>query len=234
LKIALEGAVQELASLVSWSWSRSLLTGLCLVSAGCLYDPDDRCGPYQVLNGAEQCVCEPGRVLRDRDCELCPENEQEVDGVCECVDGYSRPVEGQACAPAVEGGLGTRCSASQPCTDPIFGTCQAGGSAGDYCTRRGCTGDDECGTGFACNLLAEPSFCQRAPSGLGLMCSSQDDCAGSDASFCDTFISNACLVPNCSLEAPDCFAGWECCDISSVPIPGIPKSVCVPIGECSL
>jgi hypothetical protein len=41
-------------------------------------------------------------------------------------------------------------------------------------------------------------------------------------------MTHACLVQGCSLDPDDCFAGYECCDLSMF---GIPQ-ICVPKGTC--
>lgn len=198
----------------------------------CLYDAEDRCGPDQELSGTQACVCRDGLVLVGTSCEPCPEHELEVDGVCECEADFERIADGQACTPVVVGGLGAACSPSQPCVDDVFDTCQSGGVAGQYCTRLDCTSDDDCGEGYACNSAGARPFCQRAPLGQGQDCASSSDCEGGDASYCEVFQSKVCLVPDCSLKEQDCFVGWECCDLTSIPVQGLPASVCAPAGRC--
>ncbi len=200
--------------------------------AACLYDESDRCGPNQELSGTQACVCVDGLVLVGTSCVPCPEHELEVDGACQCEIDYERPVEGQACAPIVVGGLGAGCSSTQPCVDPVFDTCKAGGVAGQYCTSEGCAADGDCDAGYACNLRGEKSFCEREPLGQGDECASSADCAGGDASFCEVFQNHVCLVPDCSLQNDDCFAGWQCCDLTALPVSGLPASVCAPEGMC--
>jgi hypothetical protein len=54
-------------------------------------------------------------------------------------------------------------------------------------------------------------------------------CEGKEASFCDSFVSGTCLVPNCTLAPDNCFVGKECCDLSSF---GLPITLCVAAGAC--
>lgn len=65
------------------------------------------------------------------------------------------------------------------------------------------------------------------PSGLGDPCSSDDECTG-DAGYCDTFMSQTCLVAGCSLDPDDCYMGYECCDLSMFGL----GTLCVPEGGC--
>lgn len=203
-----------------------------LLGGGCVYDASDRCGPSQEISPVGACVCLAGLVLKGTACEPCPAHETEQEGLCVCDSGYERLAEGQACEAIIEVGLGTSCSSSKPCADPLFNTCRTGSAAGDYCTREGCATSEDCDSGYACNTRGPTTFCERPPVGQGTACLSNDDCAGTDASFCDSYVSKACLVPDCSLELSDCFEGWECCDLSGFPLPGVPKTLCGPAGQC--
>jgi hypothetical protein len=62
------------------------------------------------------------------------------------------------------------------------------------------------------------------PEGLGRSCTANDDCAGTDATFCDTLITGGCLLEGCALGGSDCPAGYECQDLSMF---GAAGNVCV-------
>jgi hypothetical protein len=66
------------------------------------------------------------------------------------------------------------------------------------------------------------------PTGVGLECTSDADCAGTDATYCETLVSHACVVQGCSVEENDCFEGNECCDLSAFGMP----TLCVLEGRC--
>ena len=207
---------------------------LGLVAGACVYDSDDRCGPHQVLYNDQRCVCEPGAALTPTGCVLCVENE--VPGTsgagCECAPGFSRPAAGMACE-AVPAGLGTACSTAAPivpCSDPVYSHCEADASGAGYCTSTGCTSPADCTGGYACNTSGATSFCQRPPVGLGKACTTPDDCAGTEATFCDTFQTHSCQVQGCSLAPNNCFSGFECCDLSAF---GLPQPLCIPQGACA-
>lgn len=210
------------------------LLAASLFGGGCVYEASDRCGPDQKLSATGLCVCIDGLVLKGTSCEPCAQNEQELDGVCACDVGYERLADGQACEAVVSAGIGASCNSAEPCSDAVFNVCRAGGVGGESCTRDGCATADDCGSDFVCNDKEAVAFCERPPVGQGSSCATSDDCAGTDAPFCESFISKLCLVPDCSLNDQDCFAGWECCDISGVGIPGLPKTICVPTGQCTL
>lgn len=123
--------------------------------------------------------------------------------------------------------LGAECSTDSSCSDPAFNHCEMS-TTGGYCTSTGCS-EGECSGGYACDTSASPSVCRRPPNGLGKSCTSASDCAGTEATFCDTFMAHACLVANCSLEPNNCFTGYECCDLSPF---GVPAPLCVPTGAC--
>ena len=65
---------------------------------------------------------------------------------------------------------------------------------------------------------------EKGPEGLGVPCTSDDDCTGSEATFCDTLITSSCLVQDCALEGSDCPPGYECQDLSGF---GAAGNVCV-------
>lgn len=67
------------------------------------------------------------------------------------------------------------------------------------------------------------------PTGEDESCMTHDDCAGFEASFCDSFVTFTCLVPNCTLAPDNCFAGKECCDLSSFGLP----TLCIADGACT-
>lgn len=54
------------------------------------------------------------------------------------------------------------------------------------------------------------------PMGLGDPCTSPADCAGTEAEFCDTFVTMSCLVMGCELGGSDCEPGYGCQDLSTL------------------
>ncbi len=127
-------------------------------------------------------------------------------------------------------GLGADCSVDEPCQDSSYPHCQLVDGTSGYCTISDCTSTADCEGGYVCDLSASPSYCKRPPLGAGMPCTSNDDCAGTDATYCDIFVSMTCLVENCSLDPNDCFEGSECCDLSAF---GIPQPLCLPTGACA-
>jgi hypothetical protein len=65
------------------------------------------------------------------------------------------------------------------------------------------------------------------PEGAGRPCTRAEDCAGSEALFCDTVMSQSCLVQDCNLDPDNCHPGMECCDVGF----GLPP-ICIPNGAC--
>jgi hypothetical protein len=115
-----------------------------------------------------------------------------------------------------------------PCTDATYNFCATSPSGEGYCTTSGCTGGD-CTGGYACDLGATPSYCKRPPKGLSMSCTSNADCAGTEATYCDMYQSHSCLVEGCTVSPDSCFEGWDCCDLSAF---GVPMPVCIPQGAC--
>ena len=143
---------------------------------------------------------------------------------CECEPGYARPGPDEPCEEA--SGLGAECDPESPACEAPYPHCEPA-EEGGYCTIGDCTSNEDCDGGYACN---DQSVCVRPPIGLGASCSGPEDCAGTEATFCDTFMTNSCQVEGCSLDVEDCFEGYECCDFSSF---GLAQPLCVPAGACA-
>ena len=177
----------------------TLWVALALMSPGCVLDTDARCGPNQVSwEGNERCVCAEGTAYTPTGCVPIP------------------------------AGIGTPCVDTSECSNPAFPHCQISPAGDGYCTTVGCTGPADCSGGYACNTLAAPAYCQRPPSGAGMTCAADSDCAGKEASFCDVVVSRTCLVRDCTVEPNSCFSGSECCVIQGP----VPLALCIPEGFC--
>lgn len=89
-----------------------------------------------------------------------------------------------------------------------------------------------CVSGFARTGGAGPCLPSDAvlPTGQDEHCEAQEDCAGYEASFCDTLVSFTCLVPNCTVSPDSCSEGKDCCDISALGL-GV-STLCIAQGLC--
>jgi hypothetical protein len=192
--------------------------------AGCLYDPDEPCGKdLDVYGDKLRCVCPEGTAYTPTGCVTCGEHEIAGPTGCDCVEGYVRPSPNAACA-EIPGGLGADCDPDASECEAPYDLCEPT-TDGGYCTSA-CATMDDCEGGYACN---EASVCQRPPVGLGTACTGPADCAGTEATYCDTFVTHACQVQGCQVDPNDCFFGYECCDLSGF---GISEPVCVTTGAC--
>lgn len=237
-------------------WLLRLAFGVSLL--GCVLDPDDRCGPHQAIwGGDERCVCEEGAAYTATGCVPCGENEVVTPTGCGCVEGFARAGVTEACAPCGEhevtsangciceagfsraapgepcaelegGGAGSPCTVDGECMNPSYPRCQLRSTGTGYCTNEGCTSNAECAQGFTCVTSSSPSVCRLPPEGAGRPCTGPADCAGTEALFCDTFVSLSCLVMDCSLDPDSCFPGMECCNVGN----GLP-TICIPEGACT-
>jgi hypothetical protein len=167
-----------------------------------------------------------GQRTQATGCVPCAEHEVPGTDGCVCEAGYSRSLDNMSCEPAPEA-LGTDCGPNAPCMDSTFNHCQPTTEGGGYCTNTGCADSDECSGGYACDSSVTPPICRRPPIGLGKPCDSAEDCAGGEATFCDTFQSHQCMVSNCTFEPDNCFPGWTCTDLSGF---GMPIPLCLPEG----
>lgn len=203
-----------------------LLAALAALPAGCVYDESDRCSPGQELLEPGYCACLPGSVLAPQGCVACGENEVVAGSECACADGYSRPAAGGACV-ETPSGLGAACSGAT-CADPAFPVCATGSDGSGYCTKP-CAAAEDCEGGYVCDTAATPAYCQRPPVGAGKACTGDADCAGGEATLCESFMLRQCVVRDCSPAAQDCFSGYRCCDFTSF---GAPATMCLPSGAC--
>jgi hypothetical protein len=229
-----------------------------LLAPGCVLDSDDLCGPNQVIWGDDElCICAEGFAYTPTGCVPCGTNETASASGCVCAAGYARASASEACVLCGEhavasptgcicepgfgrsgpdaactelaaGGAGDSCAGDVECTSSEYPHCQLRATGGGYCTNTGCTTDAQCADGFRCVTSASPTVCRLPPDGAGRPCTAPADCAGSEATYCDTFMSNSCLVQNCSLEPNDCFPGMECCDVGFGLLP-----ICIPAGACA-
>jgi hypothetical protein len=180
---------------------------------GCIVEDGDKaCSKNQVRVDGEGllfCECAPGYIIdttNNVDCIPCGENEQAVKGKCECSEGFTRPSEGAACQMSA---LGAACSDNAGCSGD-FPVCVVG-SGGGYCTES-CTASTDCERGWVCDTAASGKACKKPPTGYGMSCMTAADCAGNDASFCESFQSKSCQV-ECSKTKP-CPGDWGCCDFT--------------------
>jgi hypothetical protein len=216
------------ASITRYGRIAALFAVFGVLPGGCVYDSSNRCGPHQVMYGDSlRCVCDSTSAYSATGCTPCGEHEVPGPAGCACEPGYAKPAAGAACS-EVPMGLGSPCSTSEPCADPTFAVCAPGADGSGYCTNA-CAAAEDCSGGYACNTSAAESFCQRPPTGTGVSCTSDADCAGTESTYCDSFVTHACLVQGCTVSPNDCFSGTECCDLSAF---GVPQPICVAQGGC--
>ncbi len=174
-------------------------------------------------------MCGEGFVQQGTVCVPCGEHETEKHGACVCDENYQRLTDAAACTAVPMSGLGADCALA-PCSDPTFSYCVLASNGDRYCSSRGCQTSADCPETYACSTdTAGAKFCRRSPLGMTAPCSTDNDCAGNEATFCETLFSHSCLVQGCSLSMNDCFDGWECCDASGY---GMPIPICIPEGMC--
>lgn len=208
--------------LIGFLWF-SALAGVMPVA--CVYDADDRCGPRQTSIDNDRCVCDAGLVPGPSGCEPCPENEEELNGACVCVDGYARQSDAGACEP-IPATLGVECDTEQePCDEP-YPVCHVTSGTSGYCTAS-CTDDEDCEGGYRCHRDGDEGYCRRPPLGYGQKCESDDDCAEGEATYCEILQSHQCLVPCEAGKTDVCFEGEVCCDYV------VFQPICVPADACA-
>jgi hypothetical protein len=182
------------------------------LSASCVYDASHPCGANMHFDDTlEACLCDDGAISVDGGCQLCADDEVVADNTCACPPGTTKDAANICTAVP---GLGDPCDAAKPCIDATYSYCAIhDGAAAGTCTKQ-CASNADCIDTYTCaTWLAQP-YCMVF-AGLGKPCSAQEDCAGTDATFCDTFISHTCVVANCTLTGNECPRGTTCCDLSN-------------------
>jgi hypothetical protein len=193
----------------------SVLGAAVAALGGCAVDEADQCGPnMDYSDELRVCLCVDNAIEVAGGCEVCGESEvvDRANNRCVCPEGQVG-IEGGMCQAIA--GLGDECNDTDlACEDTVYSLCAMPGGAGTgYCTKP-CMEDAECDDAYTCADWEEEPYC-RSYTGLGQSCESSDDCAGTDATVCDTFQSHTCLVGGCSLELDDCPRGTGCCDLSA-------------------
>ena len=74
--------------------------------------------------------------------------------------------------------------------------------------------------------VADGPRSEHPPSGLGQACSLSDECAGNQASYCETVVAKSCVVNDCAPDPNRCYGDWLCCDIGL-----LGQSLCIPPSE---
>jgi len=109
--------------------------------------------------------------------------------------------------------LGAACSSDAECAGD-FATCVMDG-ADSYCSSEGCTSSADCQPTWFCEREGDDSVCKKPPVGYRMACAGPDDCAGTAATYCDSFQSHSCLIQGCGSGSP-CPGDWSCCEISLI------------------
>ena len=180
-----------------------------VVTTGCVYDANELCGPHMKYDTSlDVCLCDDSSIADGLRCTLCPADEVAVAGACGCAPGSTKNSAG-VCDRVV--GLGDPCQSASDCTNPGYAYC-APGVTGSSCTSA-CASDSDCGDSYTCATWEPQPYCREFV-GLGMSCTSAADCAGTDATFCDTYQSHTCIVAGCTVGDGACPRGTLCCDFS--------------------
>lgn len=175
---------------------------LGLLGIGCLVDSERPCGDELVENDAGACVCPNEQVPGASGCMRCGEHERVAGGQCVCDDGYSRASATARCEPVTD--------------EP---SCTGGGCA----VEGECESSAECASPMLCDRY-ETGECVDPPEGLGQSCTSDADCAGTDATYCELYSSLTCVIQGCKEAGGRCPGDMQCCDFAI-----LTRSLCVGI-----
>lgn len=185
----------------SIAWSAAV-AGLFLAS--CLVDPDNPCGDQLVEADNGSCVCPDGQVVEEGHCVDCGTHELVEAGKCVCEVGYARGSASADCEPAPE---------PEDCED------------GSDCAEASCESSEVCPEGMLCDVY-DTGQCVAEPDGLGMSCESDDDCAGTEATYCEVFSTLTCVIQGCAENSGICPGDMACCDFAI-----LGRSLCVGIAD---
>jgi hypothetical protein len=180
----------------AWLRAHFLPIFLAILAPACLVDLDHRCGANQHYD-AEQAYCA-------------------------CDEGYA--LTGTSCVPCGEHEVGSSdgciCSEGYGRETPDAKCTELGD------VERNCETAADCPVNYGCDKSKSPGTCVAPPDGLGLPCTSSDDCESHTASYCETVVAHSCVVNDCAPDPSKCHGDWVCCDIAL-----LTQSLCVPPDE---
>ena len=193
-------AMKSATTRTPWATVRPVLVlgllPLLWANASCLSgEPERECGEGQgYVDG--QCVCPAGYRMDGDECIACGPNMVVSDqNKCVCAPGFDREDNDEPCVAL----------APEPCEGD---DCEVGGDS--------CTESSQCPSGQYCDMTASPTACKAIPTGEGTPCSSDADCAGLDASYCELAVSQTCLVQGCDPAfLNSCSDDYICCDFTT-------------------
>jgi hypothetical protein len=212
---------------------------LAILGAACLYDSSKRCGPGEVLDVGENCVCAPGHVHVYRpitvlapvsptetrpftECTPCGVNQVISADKCVCAPGFV-----QGAAGCVTSNLGATCASDADCAAADQKYCSL---PGGYCTKSGCAANADCNADadYACATTATPTYCKRPPLSQGAACTAAqgDPACMSEAPLC---VLGGCVAPPGCQTDSNCSPSRKCCDFTHLGQPGL--TLCI-AGAC--
>ncbi|MBN2528996.1 MAG: ABC transporter substrate-binding protein [Deltaproteobacteria bacterium] len=103
----------------------------------------------------------------------------------------------------------------------VFENVPGKGAACSAIGQTECKNSDDCGEGAYCDKSRTPFVCTLPPSGQGELCTTNDDCSGFEANYCETMVTGTCLKQGCSEELNDCADDHICCNFSDFMLPSL-------------
>ncbi len=192
------------------------------VALSCSFDSDARCGPGQEYSEEfDLCLCASGYAISEDGCEKCGRNEEPGPVGCQCKEGYEL--------------VDDECEAEDDSDDDPTGDdaddddsddddslpMDAGGPATSL--EGGLEGGVDEPDSVVDASMDPDSDDSMEIDGLGMACTMPEDCEGTDAPYCDTLVTQACLVTGCEIGGSDCPPGYGCQDLSML---GATEPVC--------
>ncbi len=190
-----------------------------VLSTSCLVDDDNLCGERWVEADDGSCVCPDDSIVVDGECRRCGSHEEPRDNACVCEEGYARSDDGDCApeAPAAEGCAGGDCDEGASNSEAGATDAELGGAE--------CSSSAECEDDELCDVYSSRA-CVPWPDGYGSPCSSDDDCAGTEAEYCELFSSQTCQIDGCKELNGTCPGDLACCDFAI-----LGRSLCIPMDQ---
>jgi len=191
---------------------------------GCIIS-GDKCDAHQVKVEDDDfalCVCEPGAAPNSNGvgCTPCGKNREVQNGVCTCTEGFVPAADGDGCEAS---DIGASCIQDDDCASSSpYGVAN---KTQPYCSSSGCSSNSDCPGGWTCEASNDTRYCRKPITGLGVQCTTNDNCAGFEANYCENLQTHTCILQGCAVQDVVCPSEWLCCDYSA--LLGAPLSTCI-------
>jgi hypothetical protein len=172
------------------------------------------------------CVCPKGTVVKDGKCETAtkegtkPSNPkpstsskpEKPSGPASPSKPVAQTPDGGAPsqAPSADSGDSNAAGNGERDAEAMLPAAEAGPTSEPVAT---CGSSAECAEDELCDVYGTEQ-CEPGPDGRGQHCDTADDCAGTEATYCEAFSTHTCQVQGCKENGGVCPGDMSCCDFA--------------------